>query len=59
MFNITNEPVEEFADNLIKISSGMHKVFYSDNGSSAMEIAIKIALQYWKTLERKRQRLQL
>ncbi|MDC0036358.1 adenosylmethionine--8-amino-7-oxononanoate transaminase [Nitrosopumilus sp.] len=50
MFNLTNEPVEKLAKNLIKISPGMSKVFYSDNGSSAMEIAIKIALQYWKNI---------
>jgi len=50
MFNLTNEPVEKLAKNLIKISPGMDKVFYSDNGSSAMEIAIKIALQYWKNI---------
>ena len=50
MFNLTNEPVEKLAKNLIKISPGMNKVFYSDNGSSAMEIAIKIALQYWKII---------
>jgi len=50
MFNLTNEPVEKLAKNLIKISPGMNKVFYSDNGSSAMEIAIKIALQYWKNI---------
>ena len=48
MFNLTNEPAEKLAENLIKISPGMYRVFYSDNGSSAMEIAIKIALQYWK-----------
>jgi len=48
LFNLTNEPAEKLADSLIKISPGMHKVFYSDNGSSAMEIAFKIGLQYWK-----------
>ena len=50
LFNFTNEPVEKLAENLIKISPGMKKVFYSDNGSSAMEIAIKMALQYWKNI---------
>jgi len=55
MFNLTNEPAEELAKRLVKISPGMHKVFYSDNGSSAMEISIKIALQYWKNVgERKK-----
>ena len=50
MFNLTNEPAEKLADNLVKISPQMYKVFYSDNGSSAMEIAIKISLQYWKNV---------
>ena len=50
MFNLTNEPSEKLAVNLIKISPGMNKVFYSDNGSSAMEISIKLALQYWKNI---------
>ena len=50
MFNLTNGPAEKLADRLVKISPGMNKVFYSDNGSSAMEIAIKIALQYWKNI---------
>jgi len=54
MFNLTNEPAEELAQKLVKISPGMHKVFYSDNGSSAMEIAIKIALQYWKNMGEKK-----
>ena len=53
LFNLTNEPVEKLADNLIKISPGMNKVFFSDNGSSAMEIAIKISLQYWKNIGEK------
>lgn len=48
LFNLTNEPAEKLAKKLINTSPGMHKVFFSDNGSSAMEIAIKMALQYWK-----------
>ena len=52
-FNLTNEPAEKLANSLVKISPKMYKVFYSDNGSSAMEIAIKIAIQYWKNIGEK------
>ena len=47
-FNFTNEPVEILAKKLVKLSPNMTNVFFSDNGSTAMEVAIKIALQYWK-----------
>ncbi len=57
MFNLTNEPAERLADSLVKISPGMYKVFFSDNGSSAMEIAIKIALQYWKNIGGKKTKI--
>lgn len=50
MFNLTNQPAEKLAESLVKISPGMHRVFYSDNGSSAMEIAFKLALQYWNNI---------
>ena len=50
MFNLTNNPAEKLAETLVKISPGMHRVFYSDNGSSAMEIAFKLALQYWNNI---------
>jgi len=50
MFNLTNEPVEKLAKKLTMLSPGMNRVFFSDNGSTAMEIAIKIALQYWSNL---------
>ena len=48
MFNLTNGPAEALAGELVGMSPGMHRVFYSDNGSSAMEVAIKIAIQYWQ-----------
>lgn len=54
MFNLTNKPAESLAKRLINISPGMHRVFYSDNGSSAMEIALKLALQYWKNIGNKK-----
>jgi len=50
LFNLTNEPSELLAEKLIKTSPNMAQVFFSDNGSTAMEIAIKIALQYWNNL---------
>jgi adenosylmethionine-8-amino-7-oxononanoate aminotransferase len=52
LFNLTNEPAEILAKKLVKISPHMNKVFYSDNGSTAMEIAFKIALQYWKNIDK-------
>ena len=54
MFNLTNEPAEKLANTLVKISPQMYKVFFSDNGSSAMEIAIKISLQYWQNIGEKK-----
>lgn len=50
LFNLTHEPAEKLAEKLIKISPKMHRVFFSDNGSTAMEVAIKISLQYWKNI---------
>lgn len=47
VFNLTHGPAERLADELVRLSPGMHRTFFSDNGSSAMEIAIKIAIQYW------------
>lgn len=53
MFNLTNEPGEKLAASLVRENPSMHKVFFSDNGSSAMEISFKIALQYWKNTGQK------
>jgi adenosylmethionine-8-amino-7-oxononanoate aminotransferase len=49
----THEPAEELAERLARIvPAGMDRVFYSDNGSTAVEVALKIAIQYWYNLGR-------
>ncbi len=45
----THEPAVQLAERLIPLLPGnFSKVFYSDNGSTAVEVAIKMTLQYWK-----------
>lgn len=47
LLGLSNVPAIRYAEKLIKIApKGLTKVFYSDNGSTAVEIAIKIAFQY-------------
>ena len=46
LFNLTHGPAERLAERLVRLLPGMHKVMYSDNGSTGVEIAIKMALQY-------------
>ncbi|MEO6187515.1 MAG: adenosylmethionine--8-amino-7-oxononanoate transaminase [Ginsengibacter sp.] len=44
----THQPAVELAEKLIKVLPGnFSKIFYSDNGSTATEVAIKMGLQYW------------
>ena len=44
----THEPAVELAERLIALlPDNQKKVFYSDNGSTAIEVAIKMCLQYW------------
>jgi len=44
----THEPAILLAQKLIKILPGnFSKIFYSDDGSTATEVAIKMSLQYW------------
>jgi adenosylmethionine-8-amino-7-oxononanoate aminotransferase len=46
---ITHEPAARLADELVAVAPpGLSRVFYTDNGSGAVEVAIKIALQTWK-----------
>jgi len=50
LFNLTHEPAEKLAKKLVQMSPYMNKIFYSDNGSASIEIALKIALQYWQNI---------
>jgi adenosylmethionine---8-amino-7-oxononanoate aminotransferase len=46
--NFTHEPAVRLAERLISILPGdQSKIFYSDNGSTAVEVALKMAIQYW------------
>src|SRR6266487_173792 len=48
LFGLANSPSVMLAERLLKLAKGMGKVFYSDNGSTAIEIGLKIAFQYWR-----------
>lgn len=44
----THEPAVRLAERLLEILPGnFEKIFYSDNGSTAVEVGVKMALQYW------------
>ena len=49
LLGYSNIPAIELAKKLVEITPvGLNKVFYSDNGSTAVEIALKMAYQYWQ-----------
>ena len=50
LFNLTHPSAEKLSKKLLQLNPKMNSVFFSDNGSTAMEIAIKIALQYWRNI---------
>lgn len=44
----THEPAVKLAERLLKILPGnFSKIFYSDDGSTSTEVAIKMSIQYW------------
>jgi adenosylmethionine-8-amino-7-oxononanoate aminotransferase len=48
LFGLASGPSAELAERLAGLTKGMDRVFYTDNGSTAIEAAMKMALQYWR-----------
>jgi len=49
MLGLTHRGAAELAARLVELAPpGLDRVFYSDSGSSATEIALKMAFQYWR-----------
>ncbi len=49
LLGLTHPPAATLAEMLVKIApKGLSRVFYSDSGSTAVEIGLKMAYQYWK-----------
>lgn len=54
----THEPAVELAERLLPVLPGRQaRVFYSDNGSTAIEVALKMTIQYWQNKGTPRRRL--
>lgn len=49
LLGLSNPPAIELARELVRIApKGLTRVFYSDDGSTAVEVALKMAVQYWQ-----------
>jgi len=49
LLGLANPPAIQLARALVRIApKGLKRVFYSDNGSTAVEVALKMAIQYWQ-----------
>ncbi|CCG98832.1 adenosylmethionine-8-amino-7-oxononanoateaminotransferase [Fibrella aestuarina BUZ 2] len=54
----THEPAVQLAERLLPIlPDNQRRVFYSDNGSTAVEVALKMAFQYWHNLGQPRRKV--
>jgi adenosylmethionine-8-amino-7-oxononanoate aminotransferase len=54
----THAPAETLARSLIDLAPrGLANVFFSDSGSASVEVALKMALGYWRNIGEKRRRI--
>ena len=50
---LTHEPAVRLAQRLVEITPGpLQHVFFADSGSVSVEVAIKMCLQHWRSLDR-------
>ncbi len=54
--NFSHEPAEDLATKLSALT-GLDRLFFSDNGSTAVEVALKIAWQWWRNQGSERHQL--
>ena len=54
--NFSHQPAEQLATRLSALT-GLDRLFFSDNGSTAVEVALKIAWQWWCNQGQPRRRL--
>lgn len=51
LLGMSNVPATELAEKLVQMTpEGLDRVFYSDSGATAVEIALKMAYQYWRNI---------
>jgi adenosylmethionine-8-amino-7-oxononanoate aminotransferase len=57
LLGVSHPPAILLAERLVEMAPpGLSKVFYSDNGATGVEIALKMAFQYWQQQESERYR---
>lgn len=54
--DFTHEPAERLGERL-SVITGLERLFFSDNGSTAVEVALKIACQWWHNQGQPRQQI--
>lgn len=55
--NFTHDPAEQLSEQLTeKLPGDLNRVFFSDDGSTAVEVAMKMAYQYWRNKGQERKK---